>query len=168
MSIFCERLYDAAVIEQFLTEPDLWKLISETNQDPADFVAVIDDNVHWVGMYDDELLYGMLVVHTITPTTAVVHINILKEYRKKYSMISALMCMKYMIHNTDYNKFNTEVPEIYPNVEKFLLQFGFKVEGRNRNSINKDNILVDQTYFGITRDELVQSLNDRLTEITGV
>jgi len=168
MNVYHKRLYDAELIQDFLTDPELWELISESGQKTEGFVVPINDSIHWVGLYDKDLLFGILVIHATTVTTGIVHINILKQYRSKYSTIAGLNCMDYMLYNTEFNKFNTEVPVIYPNVINYLKRFGFKNEGINRLSINKNNMIVDQKSFGITREELFQTMDDMLSKLRGV
>jgi hypothetical protein len=43
---------------------------------------------------------------------------------------------------------------VYPDVIGFLKKWGWVVEGINRSSVNKNNIIVDQVQFGITREEI--------------
>lgn len=152
--LYYQRLNDSKIIKYFLTDPDLWKRISETEQVMGDFTPVINDLIHWVGLYEDDRLFGMLIIHPENSVSALVHINILHNDRYKLSKQAGNLCLDYMINKTDYQKFHTKIPIIYDKVMKFVEYFGFTVEGIQRMSINKNNILVDQILYGITRKEI--------------
>jgi RimJ/RimL family protein N-acetyltransferase len=165
-SVYHKRLYDADLIKEFLTTEELWGKISESSQKPEELVIPIDDLIHWVGLYNvTDVLVGIFALHPQTITTCVTHINILEEYRRAYGLPVGLAVLNYMLYSTDYNKFNAEIAVIYPNVLKYTEYFGYKQEGVNRKSINKNNELIDQIYYGVTRTELSQHLTTLLKKL---
>ena len=154
-----ERTINETLITHIITHDDIWDDICEYGQTPDEFHVTFVPSQHWVLLQVEHKVIGLFFLDALNSTTAMVHINILKKFRQKYSIMAGRACMKYMLNETDYNKFNTEVPENYPNVMLFLEKFGFIKEGINRNSINKNNTLTDQVYYGMTRVELNQFIN---------
>ncbi len=158
MEIKAVRLYDSKLIEKFLTQDELWDRISEFGQNKADFIAPIVDVIEWVGLFNRNRLFGIIVIHQVTSISCVAHINIQKQDRYKLSTEAGIVGLKYIINETKYLKVNTEVAVIYPQVIKYVESLGFKTEGMNRKSTNKHNVIVDQELFGITRDEIINKL----------
>ncbi len=153
------RLYRADLIKQFLTQDELWERIAEYGQTVDMFVPVIDDSIHWVGLFDDKRLFGIIFLHPHNSTTMIAHINIQKKDRYKLSRAGGIVGLEYIIENTDYDKVQTETPVIYPNVMKFVESMGFRKEGISRKSINKNTQLVDQVMYGATRQEIIEFLS---------
>ncbi len=153
------RLHRADLIKQFLTQDELWERIAEYGQSKDDFMPVIDDFIHWVGLFDDNRLFGIIFLHPHNSTTLIAHINIQKKDRYKLSRKGGIAGLEYIIKNTDYQKVQTETPVIYPKVMLFVESMGFSKEGISRKSINKDTQLVDQVMYGITRQEIKEFLS---------
>lgn len=156
-----KRTYDAALIRSIVTAPGIWECVSENGQQKHDYEPPIIDAIEWVALTNEKSqVIGVLLIHPLNTVTCECHINIIPKYRQEYSMLAGLACRRYMLEDTEYDKFNTQVPDIYPNVAKFLKQFGFVHEGTNRKSINKHDTLVDQHHYGITRPELTNIIKE--------
>ena len=148
------RLLDGNVIKEFLTEPELWDRVSEYGQLAEDFEPVMDQIMHWIGLYTDDTLFGIGCIHATNSTTAIIHINIQHEYRHEFAVDGGVMLLQYFIHDTEFDKLIAEIPAPYAAVIEFTKSMGFSVEGLNRQSINKHNRLVDQINLVQTRNEI--------------
>jgi RimJ/RimL family protein N-acetyltransferase len=155
-----ERLYDADLIRDFMIQDELWERISEDGLDKDDFEVPIVDEFHWLGFFADDKMVGLFFIHPETLSTCQIHFSIAKQYRRLYSLRCALAGFTYLLDETHFSKFNTHVPACYPDVENFVVKLGFTKEGTNRMSINKNNTLIDQYYYGITRGEIANFMNN--------
>ena len=91
--------------------------------------------------------------HGINGVTVQIHAHVIPAYRKEYSKQTGKAALDYIIENTGYCKIIAVVPVLYNNVKKFCESFGFKEEGINRLSYQKNGEVIDQWYLGITREE---------------
>jgi len=157
--IYAKRIHEADTIKHFLTVPELWDRISESGQKAEEFEPTMIDCVHWVGLFEESKMFGIGLCHPINNTTCMVHINIKREYRQRLGKQGGKLFLEYIVKKTDFQKVNAEVPVIYKNVAKFTEKMGFKIEGLNKKSINKNNTLHDQIMFGQTRHMIEEFLN---------
>ena len=160
--IHYKRLFEAELIKEFITEPWLWERVSEYGQQPEDFDAPITDAMHWIGLFEDDRLFGIGLMHGLNNTTVMIHINIQKDDRFKLSTKGGQLILQYFLNETDFQKINAEVPVIFKEVVKFTQSMGFSIEGLNRKSINKHNGLIDQINLGQTRNEVKEFLGKRI------
>ena len=154
---------DRELIRSYMTQDELWERISEDGCNKDEYTPPMHELFHWVGMYNnkDEFM-GTLFLHPETMHVVNIHFNLSKKYRKLYSFLGGQAAFDYMLNCTDFEKFNTTVPLEYPDVVGFLDKLGFTREGLNRKSISKNNIMHDQYYYGMTREEM----KNKLTEFT--
>jgi hypothetical protein len=157
MPYYYERTEDVSLIESVLFDNEMFSRISEDGQLMDDLQIPICDLFHWIALYQDDTLLGIGAIHPQNNTSCEVHINILQQHRQ-HSKNCGWMMFDYFIKNTNYYKFNTHVPSCYPDVCKFLTNFGFTQQGIDYQSVVKNNILYDQILFGITRPQIIQQI----------
>ena len=158
MSYRFKRLTDPVLINTTLKDPELFDRISESTQDPDDHELCVDDSIHWIGKFYNDTLIGISQIHHHNQSTGVIHINVLSPYRKDHGLMGGIMLLEYAILHCNYDKYIAEIPIVFPDVMGFAAKCGFIIEGVNRKSVRKGGILVDQIMYGITRDELIDSV----------
>jgi len=144
------------LVETFIKDdPELWERVSEDGNKKEDFRIVYNPMFWWIGCYNKKgIIVGVFWMHHINNTTIQVHAHVRKEYRLDYAFECGKNMIKYFLNEFKmYDKMIAEIPEIYKDVIHFTLKFGFKEEGINRLSYKKDNKVINQHRFGITRKE---------------
>lgn len=155
--MIAQRTHDHELIKSVLFNPAIWETIAEDDQEQSQFK--IDSNANcFVEMKEDKTI-GVYVLHPHNSATLEIHAHILPEYRQNHSIESGRTILKWVLDNTGYYKVVAQVPEIYPNVKKFCLANGFRLEGVNRKSYWKNGELVDQWLLGITKEEIEEFLS---------
>lgn len=147
-----ERIYDADLIKDICTRPEIWETISEDDYDPADFH--VDLNECWLMVGDDVEVMGLYNLHPINGITLQIHPMILKEFRGKAAYESGKLALKWVVENTAYEKVFCYIPTIYRNVILFAMRCGMVKEGINRRSWLKNGKIHDMVLLGITRQEI--------------
>lgn len=148
------RSHNPLLIRTMLSK--FWDVIAEDGIELED--AVIDtERVFWLMIQEDNQTLGMFSLIPSNDVTLEGHAHVLLEHRNKAKEIG-LSAIKWMLDNVDkkYQKLNTQVPIIYPNVYHYTLKIGLKDEGLNKLSYRKNGELHDQHYVGATMDELKQ------------
>lgn len=150
-----ERCYDPALVESFMTDPVMWATAAEDNVSPESFKADVNSEV-WLAIYTKQNeLAGFYYLHPFSSVGIIAHANIHPDHRKTLSKRAGAAVMTYILHEfEDVQKVITYVPEIYPNVIKYVESCGMIREGVNRKSYRKNGQIVDLICYGITRNEL--------------
>ena len=89
-----------------------------------------------------------------------IHAFILPEYRDKYAKLSGIKILEWCVEFLDFDKITTYIPKIYKNVYHFTRSMGFKEEGFNRSCFLKNGKLHGMHLLGITKQEIIESLED--------
>ena len=146
------RTHNPLIIRSMLSV--FWDTVAEDGLDLDD--AVIEtQNITWLIIEEDNEMLGMFSMVPLGEVTLEGHAHVLKKHRDKAKEIG-LSCIKWFVDNAEekYQKLNTQVPVIYPNVYHYTLKIGLKDEGLNRLSHRKNGKLHDQHMVGATRTEL--------------
>jgi RimJ/RimL family protein N-acetyltransferase len=151
------RTYDNELVARLMRLPELWATVAEDGQNPDLYVPDCE-NACWLLMIEGEELVGLYNLHAHNSVTVEIHAHVFPEFRKKHSYDTGIAALSWVIDNSDYQKVVAVIPTIYLNVKRFTCSFGFKEEGVNRKSYLKSGELVDQWLLGITRDEILQTL----------
>ena len=151
------RTFSPGIVEGLMCIPSLWATVAEDGQNPDDFKADCDGQC-WLLMMAGDDIVGMYNLHSINRVTVQIHAHVLPEFRKKHSYDTGLAALQWIIDKTDYQKVVATIPVIYENVKRFTCSFGFQVEGINRESYLKHGDIVDQYMLGITRKEILKTL----------
>ena len=149
--MIAERTYEVSLIRDILMEPEIHARITDDSHAQLDIDV---DAESWVKMVVDDEIIGVYCLHPLNRWTLQIHAHVLAQYRDKHALDTGKAILKWFLEHTDYLKIVAEIPVCFPDVLKFTQKFGFKVEGCNRQSLMKDNKLIDQVWLGITRDEV--------------
>jgi hypothetical protein len=154
--VIAERTTDVALISSIMTNPDIWSTVAEDGQSPDKY----DPEAHavcWLEMRNAAgIVVGLYSLEVKNGAMLEIHAQVLPEYRKEYSRETGLAALRWVYNEApdSYQKLTAQVPDIYPNVIKFLLSFGFHREGRLAKSYRKNGELHDLHVFGLERREI--------------
>lgn len=81
-----------------------------------------------------------------------VHINMTSRF-KGYAKIIASKVIKNLFSCPDIKRIETSIPDIYPNVLRFVQMLGFVVEGKKRNAFLKGGEWHNLIIAGILRED---------------
>ena len=154
-NVTAERTDQPCVILDILSDPD----IAERIRDDSDAALVFDvEREAWVVMRDGDTVLGAYGLRPLNRYTLEIHAHILPEHRDQYAVETGWAILRWIVDNQDYAKILAEIPACYPDVIAFTKKFGFKQEGVNRLSVQKDGKMIDQIWLGITRQEVLDEL----------
>lgn len=129
------------------------ELLQRVCFDGADTVCLPGDDFY-LGCYLDGELCGFFWLHADTGSAGAIHINIKKDYRSlAFEFVKELYRL---LMTMDVVKWNTKIPECYPEVYMFAKRCGFKDEGLDRKSIEKGGWILDRYILGITKQEIAE------------
>lgn len=136
-----------------ITDQELFERISSDHLDYSEWRP----NPSWfyVGVADSDNLIGYFMLHSDSDNTLSIHINIIKEHRKK-AKEAAHTFLKFFDENFNeaFQKLTCKIPVIYPEVRGFCLSVGFEDEGLCKCSIMKNGKLVDRHIMGLKRSKI--------------
>lgn len=164
--ITLEVTEDMVLIKNLLTIPELWERISEDGATKEEYSPECNESHIWILIKDDEKIIGAIYLHKQTSVSIQFHPSFLKKHRnKKHETMNIFY--KWFLENVDYNvnKINVNIPMCFPFVIKFAEDVGFKKEGVNYQSYMKNGIYQDLQNLGITREEIIEYLEARITEL---
>lgn len=150
--IVTKRIYNKELIKSIIQMGEIWDCVAEDGQNKEDFDPDVE-NECWLLMNNEDAIVALYNLHGINGVTVQIHAHVVPEYRKEYSKQTGKAALDYIIENTGYYKIIAVVPTLYNNVKKFCESFGFKEEGINRLSYQKNGGIVDQWLLGLTRCE---------------
>ena len=118
---------DLDKIYNIFCDPEIYDRIGDDGAPSVDeFEAVPpSDSVYYL---TDEENIGLVFYHWKNCVTLEGHIQVLKRYRHRAIEFGEL-ALKWAWDNTDARKIVVTIPEIYPDVIKFVTKFGFEIDG---------------------------------------
>lgn len=146
------RTTDPDEIKSVLCHPVVYGLISDDGSLPREqFEPLIHELVYYIAArIDGELaaIYQLCAVNSICYDA---HINILPRFwgRTQGATKEALRWVK---ENTHIKKLQGRIPENYRHVLNHVLTNGFEIEGRQKKSIMRRGVLLDQCIVGYRID----------------
>lgn len=155
----CERTFNKSLVRDILTEPAIWATIAEDGQVTEKYEPDLEAEC-WLEIKANDSVVGVYRVHVLNSVLLQIHAHVLPEYRKYHSYGTGFNALKWIYENApEYKKVIAIIPFCFENVKEFTCQFGFQVEGVNRQSYMKNGQLHDQWLLGITRDEIEGFMN---------
>lgn len=141
------RCLDVDVINAILEQPHIAPFV---NDDVSAGNKITDAQQHeWIGVYEGNDCQGVFLLVPQNGATVEMHTALL--IRGAQALNAARMLVERVFQR--YHKLMTHVPENNRAARLMALKLGFVVEGINRQSFLQDNILHDQTIFGMTKRE---------------
>lgn len=92
-----------------------------------------------------------------------VHANVIKRDRA-VSKKSARDALLWVFNNTDCMKVYAHVSSTFKNVCRFTESMGFVVEGVLTKSLLRDGALLDQTIYGLTKQDFMKDVKHKQEE----
>jgi len=108
--------------------------------------SFMTNKVLWIGFFDKGICKALAYLSKGTQKALNVHINIPKKYRTYTAYRASKKLLEYVEKNIKscYNKLNTQIPSIYPNVIRWAEKFGFKKYGIDKGVCLINNELCDR------------------------
>lgn len=155
MEITVKRSYDRDEILSVLANPDILKTITEGE---STNLAVDVEKSCFVAAYVDGEISAVFIFDRLSNVVCDIHAHVLPAKRQHSKDIGAAILKHFFDIAPWAEKLNAIIPDCYPNVIKYALSFGFQVEGINRASYVFDGALINQTYLGATKAEVLNGL----------
>lgn len=162
-TLTAERTFDAALVRRIKLRSDIFEETAEEGLTLADAARSIrpHENVYLRVDAGDELV-GLFTFQAMNAVTVQVHILILPEHRKQYSMTGSTVALEWLyLRLGECRKLAAWIPECFPHVLKHAKKFGFRVEGTLRESYQRDGKLWDQWLLGVSKADLRTVLDGR-------
>lgn len=155
MEITVKRTFDKEEVLSVLAHPDILKTITEGD---AKDIAVEPEKVCFIAAYLDSEIAAVFIFNRLSAVVCDIHAHILPAKRPHSKDIGAAILKHFFDIAPWAEKLNAIIPECYPNVIKYALQFGFQIEGINRASYVFGDQLLNQAYLGATKAEVLNEL----------
>ena len=140
---------DIELIKRIFCDPEIYARISDDGSPEAEDFNPVEPCDHVYYLTDDSETC-LVYFHWKNCVTLEGHIQILKSHRGS-AMEFGELAKKWVWDNTDARKIEVTIPDIYPDVFKFIQKQGFKLEGLSENSYLKNGKLHDQFYLGLEK-----------------
>ncbi len=149
--------YETNMVElvAFVRQDEIWANISDKLEYSSSFIPRHTPEAAWLSVWINGKRVGVIFLHHEGSYTLKVH-----PYFLKSVMIYCRDIMKsffaWFLMEIDEQiiKITALVDITKKSVHNFAKNVGFVQEGVNRASLKKGDQIVDQIYFGITRDEI--------------
>lgn len=147
---------DIYEIADIMKDPDIWSNITDDSSlfDINHLSMIIRvPNVYFLVPVINDVRVGVFFFHPHNSITFEIHSIVRKENRGRMAYLGVVEAGLWMFDNTKCMKIITQVSE--GNVRaKYLAEYaGMTKEGVNRKSIMKNGKLLDQTWYGVCRDD---------------
>lgn len=131
---------DIEVIDSILKHPGIIESISGdlTIDEAMSRQSPINNDWLYLKGVVDGVVVGLVVVHLTSQNWYQGHVQVLPEYRAEHAFTFGHDALEWIWGNTVIPKLIALVPELYPNVKKFLDAQGFTQEGYITNSYKKN------------------------------
>lgn len=141
---------DVDEIKSVLCHPEIYPVISCDGSPDSENYIPDDGPIYLLGEIEETgKIIGLFIVHQNGGHDYWCHFQVLPEYRKIWAFLFGEKAINWAFSNIpNCKKLVAQIPEIYPNVIKFAVKMGFKLEGENRQSYYKDCACFDQFYMG--------------------
>lgn len=144
-----EQCYDVEVVRAILTHPAIYDRIAEDGTPLREDYEHELIGFHVIGTENGELV-GLMIYYPQNLVTWECHVQVVPEFRKTHADEFGQKALKWAF-DMGAQKIVAQIPFLYPNVKDFGLKHGFEIEGINRKSYLKNNVLHDQWYLGLVR-----------------
>lgn len=151
---------DYNLYKSILTDPEMWKRIGEDGEKPSDLDDKgIPEGWRVIAAETPDETMGCFTVHPIPKNmnTWELHVNVLEQYRDKYSSDFGKEMMRWLSEELPWNVewIKAQIPEIYPDVIGFAMKLGFRDFGEGV-VFRKNGEDVPRRLVMISRQELKQ------------
>ena len=155
MEVTVRRIFSADEILLVLTNPDILKTITEG--DSTNLVVEPEKSCFIAGYVNGEIA-AVFIFDRLSNVVCDIHAHVLPAKRQHSKDIGAAILKHFFDIAPWAEKLNAIIPDCYPNVIRYAQSFGFQIEGINRASYVFGDKLINQTYLGATKDEVLNGL----------
>ena len=150
--IYFERSKDYALIRGILTQPSIWRHISDDfSPEPDEYRPIESESIWYVMVWDGNELLGLWMFHPHNGICWEVHTALLPDAYGDRARAAAIGMTKWMWRNTPCRRIITHVPANNRLALRFAIEAGMEVYGTNPASFQKGGKLIDQICLGISR-----------------
>lgn len=147
------RTYDSDFITHCITHPEVWdKLCDDGAPDKDLYFPPINESVQWMRAED----FGVFALHRQNCCTGEAHTILLPEAHG-YAVEIAKAALLFAFAHCGVERIVTNVPSFNPLALRLARRAGFTDIGINKRSFQKNGILYDQTFLGISKEDVCQS-----------
>jgi hypothetical protein len=151
-----EIAQDMDKIANIVREPYVWDQVTEGNSNPKDFYPQSNPLSFWMISENEE---GVILVLADNSVTTLIHPYVTKNHKGSgFYMIKAFLEWFLTNSKEDANKVNVKIPTFNKVGKNMALKIGFKEEGIDRQSYQRDGKFYDQYLLGITKNEIKEVL----------
>ena len=152
-SCLIDRTYDVELIKSVCFDPVVWDTISEDGAQKSEFRVDVNDECWLVAKYK-EAVVGVFNLHPVNCVTLQIHPMVLPEYRGHIGYAVGRGVIEWVFENTQYDRVQCFVPEIYRNVILYAMSCGMVKEGKMRRSFLKSGKIHDMALLAVTRSDV--------------
>lgn len=145
------RTYDTDFITLCVTHPKVWDKVSDDGEQNKDLYFPPMHGVVWLRAED----YGVFALHKVNHVTGEAHTILLPEAHGMAVEI-AKAALKFAFANCDVKRIVTNVPAFNISALNLARRAGFKDIGINSKSFQKNGVLHDQHFLGISTEDICQ------------
>lgn len=143
------RLFNPTIIELTIKNPKIYRWLKDDNT-PADWKPTINEQIYYLGVYDDDNEYlGLFVYLPVTSIIYEVHTCLLPVSWGRGSVEALRASLKWMFINTDCKRVTTRIPDDNKLAIKFGVKAGLEFVGLEPESWLKGGRLIDQHIYGV-------------------
>jgi RimJ/RimL family protein N-acetyltransferase len=142
---------DQQFIADCVTHELVWDKLVDDGSPPKELYFPPMQGVTWLRAGE----YGVFALHKLNHITSEAHTILLPTARGK-SVEIGKSALKFAFENCDVKRIVTNVPEYNVLALRLALKVGFKEIGVNAKSFQKNGILYDQIFLGISKEDICQ------------
>lgn len=147
-----ERTFDADFITHCVTHPEVWDKISDDGAPEKElYFPPMHEGVQWLRAED----YGVFALHRVNFATHEAHTILLPEAHGRAVEIGKV-ALRFAFEHCGAMRIVTNVPDFNSLALRLAHKVGFIEIGINKRSFCKNGILHDQTFLGISKEDICQ------------
>lgn len=151
-SCLIQRTFDAPLIKQIVTRPDMWATIAEDGFDPLEWEPDLSEC--WLTVTSDGELIGMYNFHVVAGDIVQIHPMILVEHRGPIAYESGKEVLRWVFANSGYGQVVCMVPVIYRHVIQFAMRCGMVKTDKTERIYQKNDKIYDMVTLAVSRSEI--------------
>jgi RimJ/RimL family protein N-acetyltransferase len=158
--IHIERSTDYGLIRAIMTQPALYKHLSDDGSPPANEYRPIESDAIWyLVVWDANTLLGLWMLVPQNSICWEIHTALLPHAWGERAHRAAQVMLAWIWENTPCRRIITNVPVDNRLAFHFALDAGMEVYGKNEDSFLKGGKLLDQICLGITRPREIPAID---------
>lgn len=150
--MYLKRTFNTKRVNEILSHPSIADWLCDDNS--KGYQVAECESQYWLGVFNEHgNMDGVLLLIPQNSVTVDLHTCLLPNLHGAKAIEIGKMLFDIVFQ--DYKKIVTSIPANNRHAELLARRLGFQLEGVNRQSFLKNNILLDQKMMGITHEEYV-------------